>query len=60
MGGSATTASILKMAVFIATNPRVLNKLLKELDEAEEKGLLSPVLQYKVHLIRSLVRFEVC
>ena len=49
MGGSATTATILKMAVvFIAADPRVQSKLVKELDEADAKGLLSPTLQHKV------------
>lgn len=47
--GSTTTAGVLKMAVvLVATNPHVLNKLVTELDEAEEEGLLSPVLQHKV------------
>ena len=44
MGASSTTASILKMAVvFVATYPRILNRLVKDLDDADEKGLLSPV-----------------
>ena len=34
--------------VFVATIPRVLARLVKELDEAEEKGLLSPMIQFKV------------
>ena len=34
--------------VFITTVPGVQNRLMKELDEADEKGLLSPVLQHKV------------
>ena len=53
MGGSSTTASILKMAVvFVATNPRVLNRLVKDLDDADEKGLLSPVPQHQVLLFQ--------
>ena len=53
MGGSSTTAGILKMAVvFVATNPRILNRLVKDLDDADEKGLLSPVPQHQVLLFQ--------
>ena len=53
MGGSATTASILKMAVvFLTTNPSVLDCLVRELDDAAETGRLSSNPQYKVHLIK--------
>ncbi len=53
MGGSSTPASVLKMAVvFVATNPRILNRLVKDLDDADEKGLLSPIPQYKVLLFQ--------
>lgn len=55
MGGSATTAAILKMVVlFVATHPHVHNRLIQELDAAEEAGLLSPVLQHKVIFINLL------
>lgn len=57
MGGSATAAGIIKMAVvFLATYPSALERLLQEIDRAEEAGLLSPVLQFKVladHLVSS-------
>ncbi len=53
MGGSSTPASILKTAVvFVATNPRILNRLIKDLDDADEKGLLSPIPQHKVLLFQ--------
>lgn len=49
MAGSGTTSAILKMAVvFVATHPSALKRLVQEIDEAEEAGLLSPVLQFKV------------
>ena len=46
--------------VFVATNPRVLDKLLKELDEAEKEGLLSPILQHKVDYSNFYVELESC
>ncbi|KAI4102617.1 MAG: hypothetical protein LQ345_007367 [Seirophora villosa] len=49
VAGSGTTSAILKMAVvFVATHPSALKRLVQEIDEAEEAGLLSPVLQFKV------------
>lgn len=38
--------------VLIATNPRILNRLVKDLDDADEKGLLSPVPQHRVLLFQ--------
>ena len=53
MASSSTIASILKMAVvFVATNPRILNRLVKDLDDADEKGLLSPIPHHKVLLFQ--------
>lgn len=34
--------------VYVVTNPRILNRLVKDLDEADEKGLLSPIPQHRV------------
>ncbi|KAL8931154.1 MAG: hypothetical protein Q9208_000258 [Pyrenodesmia sp. 3 TL-2023] len=48
MAGSATTAVVLKMAVvFVVTHPSVLERLLQEIDKADEAGLLSQMLQFK-------------
>lgn len=38
--------------VYVATNPRILNRLVKDLDDADEKGLLSPVPQHRVLLFQ--------
>lgn len=38
--------------VYVATNPRILNRLIKDLDDADEKGLLSPVPQHRVLLFQ--------
>lgn len=59
MGGSATTATIIQMAVvFIATHPYARDRFLREIDEADEAGLLSPVFQYKV-VAESLVAYMI-
>ncbi len=38
--------------VLVATNPCILNRLVKDLDNADEKGLLSPIPQHKVLLFQ--------
>ena len=48
LAGSDTKASTMRAAIlYIATNHHVRSKLLAELDEADEKGLLSSPVQFE-------------